>query len=124
MFMKLSAVAVTLLAAFTGVSHAAPLDVYAPPLLTPTAGEVLIVGNQQNVTWDTSRPPQHITNRTGTLVLAKGGIQDYKNPLATGFDILDGWHIITVPNVQEGDDYQLVLFGDSGNYGPKFSIRY
>jgi len=51
MFVRISAVAVTLLAVFAGVNHAAPMDVYTPPLLTPAKGAVWIVGTEQLVTW-------------------------------------------------------------------------
>jgi hypothetical protein len=30
---------------------------------------------------------------------------------------------VTVPRVKDGDDYQIVLFGDSGNFSPKFTIK-
>ncbi|KAF5357136.1 hypothetical protein D9756_006816 [Leucocoprinus leucothites] len=123
MFSKISVAALTLLVAFTGVSHSAPLDVYTPRLLTPAAGAVWKIGTQQQVTWDTSSPPKQITNHNGTLILAKNGLLDYRNPLARGFDIMSGRQTVTVPNVAAADDYQLVLMGDSGNYGPKFSIR-
>jgi hypothetical protein len=61
--------------------------------------------------------------------------------MADGFDILLGRIEVTVPWVFDGDDYQIVrkythlsasnsfihtdmsVFGDSGNFSPKFSIR-
>ncbi|KAL0954151.1 hypothetical protein HGRIS_005288 [Hohenbuehelia grisea] len=42
--------------------------------------------------------------------------------LANGFDILNGVQEITVPAVTPGDDYSIVLFGDSGNFSPAFAI--
>ena len=61
------------------------------------------------------------------------------NPLASGFSILDGRHEITVPSVASGSDYAIVreycarllprqwshtllVFGDSGNASPDFTI--
>ncbi|KJA24372.1 hypothetical protein HYPSUDRAFT_200596 [Hypholoma sublateritium FD-334 SS-4] len=44
------------------------------------------------------------------------------NPLASGFNLTDGSVQITVPNVPPRDDYLIVLFGDSGNTSPAFSI--
>lgn len=98
-------------------------DVYVPPVTYPTAGTVWHIGQNYNVTWDTSDPPVNITNKYGMIVLAKGGIAlDYDSPLAANFSILDGTHEITVPNVDPDDDYAIVLFGDSGNYSPEFTI--
>lgn len=42
--------------------------------------------------------------------------------LAEGFDIRLGRFEITVPWVVQGDDYSLVLFGDSGNWSENFTI--
>jgi len=123
MFARISVVSIALLTAFTGVVHAAPMDVYAPPLLTPAKGAEWIIGTEELVTWDTSHPPKQITSRNATIYLSRNGYLDYKNPLATGFDIMDGQRRVIVPNVPEDINYQLVLFGDSGNSGPIFSIH-
>ncbi|KAI1790145.1 hypothetical protein LXA43DRAFT_522629 [Ganoderma leucocontextum] len=97
-------------------------DVYVPPVTSPTTGTIWPIGTQQNVTWDTSNPPASITNKQGQVVLAKSSLLDVENPLASGFDILQGWVTVTVPDVQPGDDYTIVLFGDSGNDSEVFSI--
>lgn len=39
------------------------------------------------------------------------------NPLAKGFNILLGHIEVTVPKVPAGNNYQIVVFGHSGNYG-------
>jgi len=104
---------------------AAPLesrDVYVPPILYPTQGTVWIVGQQQYVTWNTSNPPADITNKVGEIHLRKGGLAS-SSTLASNFSILLGRIGVTVPYVEDGDDYQIVLFGDSGNFSPKFTIR-
>lgn len=97
-------------------------DVYVPPVLYPRNGTVWSVGQRHNVTWDTSNPPKQITNRQGMIVLRKG---DLTTPLilANGFDILRGHIEITVPFVFGGSDYSVVLFGDSGNFSPTFTIK-
>ncbi|KAF8806842.1 hypothetical protein BYT27DRAFT_7101026 [Phlegmacium glaucopus] len=97
-------------------------DVYVPPILYPKQGTVWLVGEHHHVTWDTSNPPAQITNKIGQIFLRKG---DLTTPviLANNFDILLGKIEITVPWVQDGDDYQVVLFGDSGNFSPKFTIK-
>ncbi|CAL1712673.1 unnamed protein product [Somion occarium] len=81
------------------------------------------VGTKQNVTWDTSDAPTQITNPIGRIILSKGGLLDLDNPLADGFDILLGEFEVTVPDVEPADDYAIVLFGDSGNASPQFTIE-
>ncbi|TDL17219.1 hypothetical protein BD410DRAFT_794518 [Rickenella mellea] len=104
-------------------------DVWDPPVLYPHAGTVWFVGQFHNVTWDTSNPPADgdITDPTGMISLIKGGtplagVGGPYDPLAKGFSILDGRHQIQVPDVEPGDDYAVVLFGDSGNIGQQFTI--
>lgn len=45
------------------------------------------------------------------------------DPLATGFPITMGRAEITVPSVTTRNSYILVLFGDSGNASPRFTIN-
>ncbi|KAK0214875.1 hypothetical protein IW262DRAFT_1403502 [Armillaria fumosa] len=96
-------------------------DVYAPPVTLPGTGSVWTVGSKQTVTWDASSPPTQITNPTGFVRLRKANKTD-STDLASGFSILDGQVEVTVPNVEPGDDYRIVLFGDSGNWGETFTI--
>ncbi|KAI8986070.1 hypothetical protein BD414DRAFT_578180 [Trametes punicea] len=110
---------------FFSLVSALPLavrDAYAPPVTYPHAGTAWKVGQYHNVTWDTSNAPSQITNQEGQVVLAKGGVLDYEHPLAKNFDILSGHVEIQVPNVEPGDDYTIVLFGDSGNDSDAFTI--
>ncbi|KIL66222.1 hypothetical protein M378DRAFT_75513 [Amanita muscaria Koide BX008] len=97
-------------------------DVYVPPILTPKAGDVWVIGEKRTVTWDTSNPPQSITNKIGEIYLREGDTTFLDSPLAQGFDILLGTMEVTVPNVTPGNDYMIVLMGDSGNWSPPFSI--
>ncbi|KAJ7111221.1 hypothetical protein C8R44DRAFT_833281 [Mycena epipterygia] len=96
-------------------------DVFAPPITYPDAGTVWYVGQIQNVTWDTSDAPVNITNKIGRIMLRKDGLT---TPLVLqdNFPILLGCIEVKVPCVEDGDDYQLVLFGDSGNFSPPFKI--
>ncbi|KAJ7086251.1 hypothetical protein C8R44DRAFT_721606 [Mycena epipterygia] len=98
-----------------------PLDVFDPPVTFPTAGTVWISKTTQKVTWDTSGAPADISNEA-LLLLRKGGITA-PFILAEGFDLRAGTLEITVPWVLNGSDYQLVLFGDSGNFSPVFTIQ-
>ncbi|KAI0076418.1 hypothetical protein K474DRAFT_1662933 [Panus rudis PR-1116 ss-1] len=96
-------------------------DVFVPKVLYPHAGTTWYKGQRHNVTWDISNPPQNITNRFGMILLRK---DNSLVPLflAKGFDILDGRVEVDVPWVITGSTYSLVLFGDSGNFSPQFTI--
>ncbi|TBU35383.1 hypothetical protein BD311DRAFT_743895 [Dichomitus squalens] len=97
-------------------------DVFTPPVLYPHNGTVWTIGQRHNVTWDVSNPPKQITNKQGLILLRKSG-ETTPVVLENGFDILLGRIEITVPWVVDGDDYSLVLFGDSGNFSPDFTIQ-
>ncbi|GLB45477.1 hypothetical protein LshimejAT787_2300370 [Lyophyllum shimeji] len=101
-----------------------PRDVYVPPVLYPHQGTVWRRGSTHNVTWDTSNPPKQITNRKGMIVLAKGDrLIGLDHPLAQGFDVLNGRQEVTIPaDTEPGNDYSVVLFGDSGNNSQRFTI--
>ncbi|KAJ7596074.1 hypothetical protein C8J56DRAFT_884203 [Mycena floridula] len=96
-------------------------DVFVPPVTYPHANAVWKVGEHHHVTWDASNPPKQITNGQGLIMLRKAGLA---TPLilANGFDILLGKIEVTVPFVLNGSDYQIILFGDSGNFSPTFTI--
>ncbi|KAF8874275.1 hypothetical protein BD779DRAFT_1678801 [Infundibulicybe gibba] len=99
-----------------------PRDVFTPAVLFPHTGTVWIVGQHHNVTWDTSKAPVNITNKIGMILLRKGGLT---TPLilANNFSILLGRIEVQVPWVLDGDDYQVNLFGDSGDFSDFFTIQ-
>ncbi|KAL1744499.1 hypothetical protein HDZ31DRAFT_38486 [Schizophyllum fasciatum] len=107
----------------SSMSLAAPAEVYVPPITYPHAKTVWKVGDHHNVTWDNSSPPARITNKVGYIYLRHAGKIDLAHPLAEEFDILQGHQVVQVPAVSPGNDYQLVLMGDSGNWSPKFKIH-
>lgn len=111
----------TLIASVSTVSGAA-LDVYTPTIIEPRGGDVWVVGENRTVVWDVSSPPKHITNSFGTIRLRKGNSTFQNFDLGSGFSILDGKREVTVPEVEDGDDYRIVLFGDSGNWSETFRI--
>jgi len=110
------------LVSFVGAAPLAVRDVYVPHLTSPHNGATWKIGTSHNVTWDNSNPPQEITNPDGVIYLRKGD-ETTNIVLASNFKILDGHVTVKVPNVQPGNDYCLVLFGDSGNFGPQFTIE-
>ncbi|KJA15863.1 hypothetical protein HYPSUDRAFT_91697 [Hypholoma sublateritium FD-334 SS-4] len=96
-------------------------DVFVPVITSPTSSSVWTVGSTQKVTWETANAPVHITNSIGQVMLVKGGTPT-PLVLATGFSILDGTVSFPVPNVINGTDYEIQLFGDSGDFSPAFTI--
>ncbi|SJL04100.1 uncharacterized protein ARMOST_07459 [Armillaria ostoyae] len=98
-----------------------PRDVYSPPITSPDANTVWTVNTTQTVTWDTSNAPVNISNRA-SIWLRKGDFTFGPVELAVDFDLRSGEQDVTVPSVVEGDDYIIVLFGDSGNWSPEFTI--
>jgi len=110
------------LMSFVGAAPLAVRDVYVPPITYPHAGAVWKIGSSHNVTWDNSNPPQEITNPDGVIVLRKGD-RTTNTILASDFKVVSGHVMVQVPKVQPGKDYSLVLFGDSGNFSPQFTIE-
>ncbi|KZV62614.1 hypothetical protein PENSPDRAFT_758577 [Peniophora sp. CONT] len=109
------------ISAYVSLVSAAALDVFVPPITSPSASTKWTAGAVETVTWDTSNAPAQISNPSGIVVLEKGGL-----PVATlkdGFPITDGSVDVTVPaNLTTGTDYTIILFGDSGNVSPQFEI--
>ncbi|KZT27405.1 hypothetical protein NEOLEDRAFT_1026610, partial [Neolentinus lepideus HHB14362 ss-1] len=103
-------------------------DIWDPPVTSPTGGTVWNVGETQTVTWDTSSPPSVVTSYNGQLVLgyldpnSPGEHLTLGIPLASGFNLTDGKVSFTVPDVPTRSSYIVVLFGDSGNASPEFTI--
>ncbi|KAJ3509182.1 hypothetical protein NLJ89_g5357 [Agrocybe chaxingu] len=115
------------LLAFISLVSGAPVqlqerDVFVPPVLLPNSTSVWKVGTRQTVTWDVSRPPKQITNTKARIVLVTDGRLDFEHPLATDIDVLAGKAHVKVPHVAPGKNYQILVFGDSGNTGEFFTI--
>ncbi|KAJ7133807.1 hypothetical protein C8R46DRAFT_923507 [Mycena filopes] len=107
--------------AATALAGPTPLDVFSPRVTFPTAGTVLVSKAATTITWDTTNAPVNISNK-GLLMLRKG-VLTAPFILAEGFDLRTGSLDITVPNVLADSDYEFVLFGDSGNFSPTFTIQ-
>jgi len=119
--MHLLRVLLYLLLSLVSLVLAAPLDVYAPPVLYPSSDTVWKVGETHTVEWDVHNPPEHITNQVGRIQLRRGN-STLPLILASDFDILLGSIEVVVPSVPPGKEYRIVLFGDSGNWSPAFAI--
>ncbi|KAF8275168.1 hypothetical protein EI94DRAFT_1560584, partial [Lactarius quietus] len=100
-------------------------DVYVPRVTYPSTGCIWKIGTSYNVTWDNSNPPQEITNPDGVIYLRKGDLitDSAWAILASDFKVVKGHVTVKVPKVQPGNDYSLVLIGDSGNFSPQFTIK-
>jgi hypothetical protein len=97
------------------------LDVWAPTITSPDASTVWIEGHQYNVTWDTSNAPAQISNGASVRLGEHGNLTS--TVLASGFDLRTGWVTVTCPsNLTSGNFYSIILFGDSGDQSPQFSI--
>jgi len=133
MFSSLTAFLFTLLVAVTSHVGAAPvkpvqLDVISPAITYPKAGTIWTAGSTQNVTWDASSIPADKANMTGLILYGQkfnnSENLDIQDPIAVNFPLSQGWVEVKVPDINPFHMFQciLVLFGDSGNASPEFTI--
>lgn len=119
----LSALAVAAVASAVPTAHEAR-DVWTPQLTKPAAGDVWESGKTYTVRWNTDDAPVNITGggNNGFILLRSG---DLETPviLKYGIHLRDGHVRVKAPDVFTANDYSLVLFGDSGNWGPQFTIN-
>ncbi|KAI1789774.1 hypothetical protein LXA43DRAFT_549252 [Ganoderma leucocontextum] len=103
-------------------------DVWSPVILSPNASDVWRAGSLVEIRWDTADPPAQVTNYMGRILLgheqdADGNEHlDFEHPLAQGFNLSRGAVSVTVPDVVPSNNYFIVLYGDSGNRSPSFTI--
>jgi len=132
MFGSLSTIFSAFILAASTLVSAAPiqpveLDVFCPTLTSPKAGDMWTAGQKYNVTWETDNIPDEKKNSTGMILLGynynNSENLDIKHPLGVNFLLTDGFYEVTVPsNCSLRFDYTVVLFGDSGNASPDFTI--
>ncbi|KAG6872607.1 hypothetical protein C0995_008352 [Termitomyces sp. Mi166 len=103
------------------VDARAASDIFSPPIISPNASTIWIVGNVEIVTWNTSSAPVNISNRA-SVVLRPAGQLTPDFVLATDFNLRSGSVNVTVPDTVAPGDYDITLFGDSGNVSPTFEI--
>ncbi|KZV71615.1 hypothetical protein PENSPDRAFT_577463 [Peniophora sp. CONT] len=112
--------AASAIAAPAPIQHAAR-DVWDPTILIPNATTVWEAGSTVNVTWATDDAPTNISN--GAAIFLRDNTTLYEPALAEGFDLRSGSQEITLPaNLTADSDFRIVLFGDSGNWSPEFTI--
>ncbi|KIJ62578.1 hypothetical protein HYDPIDRAFT_94224 [Hydnomerulius pinastri MD-312] len=105
-----------------------PRIVHDCPITNPNTRTIWKAGARATVFWDTSGIPVNTTS-TGKIML--GYLEpndtsehlDTEHPMAEGFKIAEGHVSVTVPRVPPKKDYIAVLFGDSGNRSPVFTIE-
>ncbi|KDQ27028.1 hypothetical protein PLEOSDRAFT_1043604 [Pleurotus ostreatus PC15] len=103
--------------------------VWNPEITQPNRRTLWNRNTTATISWNASAIPKGAYEQKGKVVLGwlnpnLGGGEhlNIEHPLAHGFNLRDGHVQITVPQVAPRDDYIVVLFGDSGNASPNFSI--
>ncbi|KAF7430493.1 hypothetical protein PC9H_006201 [Pleurotus ostreatus] len=103
--------------------------VWNPEITQPNRRTLWNRNTTATISWNASAIPKGAYEQKGKVVLGwlnpnLGGGEhlNIEHPLAHGFNLRDGRVQITVPQVAPRDDYIVVLFGDSGNASPNFSI--
>ncbi|PKI82703.1 hypothetical protein MVES1_003933 [Malassezia vespertilionis] len=102
--------------------------VYAPKITYPKKSTEWRAGTHVHITWSVSDIPDDVKGTKGMVKLGHLDPNDpgehLANTLAKGFPITDGRVGFELPdNLEERDDYIVVLFGDSGNASPEFTIH-
>ncbi|KAJ7589514.1 hypothetical protein C8J56DRAFT_826742 [Mycena floridula] len=98
-------------------------DVWVPKITSPVTGTVWVIGTRVKVTWSLDDEPANVSNG-GKIFLRKAGQVTSVGDLTPAFDLkaADGSFELTVPVVTPGSDYEIILFGDSGNISEDFTI--
>ncbi|KIL62000.1 hypothetical protein M378DRAFT_13092 [Amanita muscaria Koide BX008] len=114
-------------APLVGLQERNELIVWRPSITGPTQDVVWPAGSTQKVTWNTADMPPEKQGSSGLILLGHAGNNsenlDIYHPLAHDFPISQGWVDVTIlSDTAPRDDYFVVLFGDSGNTSPSFSI--
>ena len=102
--------------------------VYSPKITYPTAKTQWAAGKKAHVSWDVDSLPDEMKNQKSMIKLGHisgNSLNEHLNQtLAKGFKLGSGNVSFTVPkDLEARDDYIVVLFGDSGNASPKFTIH-
>ncbi|ESK87099.1 hypothetical protein Moror_11906 [Moniliophthora roreri MCA 2997] len=107
--------------------------VWNPPITSPDAKTVWCVGKKVKVTWHVFVIPDHANfpknSDTPAIILHKVSDPNLCKFFLficseSTFKLEKGTVDITVPDVKDGKDYTITLFGDSGNKSPNFTIQH
>ncbi|KAK0529010.1 hypothetical protein OC834_003837 [Tilletia horrida] len=103
--------------------------VYSPAITYPRRETVWRAGDKVHVDWRTADIPNAYKSHKGSIMLGyrpangEGGLNLHRT-LASRFPIMAGHVSFHLPaNLPTRHDYIVVLFGDSGNASPLFTIR-
>ncbi|KAF7298885.1 hypothetical protein MIND_00836500 [Mycena indigotica] len=110
---------------FLSVALAIPLNrrtVFNPPILIPNETTAWTAGSVETVTWNATGIPEGVPGKLQLGFLTSES-ENLSVILAQGFNLTDEKVQITVPNVVTRSNYIIVLFGDSGNRSPEFTIK-
>lgn len=98
--------------------------VYDPRITYPDSSAVWTAGRTELVKWDTTGVP---TGYNGSIHLGYLAMQSehiMPMPLANDLDLSIGRAMVSIPsNLTTRNDYIIILFGDSGNISPDFTIQ-
>ncbi|TFK71399.1 hypothetical protein BDN72DRAFT_895644 [Pluteus cervinus] len=117
------------LAGFLAVSSASVIsaqpqrrDVWNPRVLYPNSQTTWQPKDFHNVTWSLADEPAQITNPIGFITVQQvGGTETIPLIIQNNFELTAGRVEVQVPWLFPGQ-YQLILFGDSGNLSENFTI--
>lgn len=98
-----------------------------PRIIIPTNETIWYAGCDADIAWDTLQIVPNVTETHGPIMLGfivPLSINEHLFfTLVPDTDLTTGSAHITVPNVPTRNDYIVVVFGDSGNASPLFTIR-
>ena len=102
--------------------------VYAPKITYPTNKTQWTAGHKVHVAWETEHLPAEAKKTKSFIKLGHvdgNSLNEHLNQtLAKNFKLGAGNVSFTLPkDLEAREDYVVVLFGDSGNASPKFTIH-
>jgi len=105
----------------------AQLDVYDPTITSPNKSTTWCIGGTETVTWKTDDAPALISNRAsislrGPFASTNDSPTSLWVQLAKDFDLRSGSQEVVIPSNTKAGQYEIVLFGDSGNNSDLYLI--
>ncbi|KIY71197.1 hypothetical protein CYLTODRAFT_419050 [Cylindrobasidium torrendii FP15055 ss-10] len=121
----------SLVAAYPTANKPQTFIVWNPRISSPSDAEEpwnWAMGERRNITWLTDDIPDQFRSTNSKAILgywddqSPGENLNFDQPLAQDFPLVDGWVEAEMPWEIEAREYFFVLFGDSGNRSPSFSV--